>query len=336
MVSSTDGGSFSRDIALTRDKSALGDIAFVDSTLGDSAFVDSVLVDSALVDSASRDLGLADHDLAKRPWVAITSPKDGAEVRNPVTISFTASPSVVEVTLKADGWKLHNGRLPASVGSHSYSFSGTDKARLVVLTGFDAAGKELATTQVTITPKSGRVFPIADKPGLILSAFDNSSSSASFGAGRSNGRIHAGCDLYWTPDGGLSYKTSYRAYNDNTPIYAVADGTIVDFSYFYQGTYALVVDHGEFTIRYGEVDGNLPAGISVGAKVKAGQQIAIMGDLDLNSGIWSMLHFEIYSNDKTGPLTNTQNRSYLNVPNANYQRRADLMDCRPFLRGLHP
>jgi murein DD-endopeptidase MepM/ murein hydrolase activator NlpD len=171
---------------------------------------------------------------------------------------------------------------------------------------------------------------------MILSKFDSSSSSASFGANRSNGRKHAGCDLYWTPDGGLFYKTSYHSYNNNTPVYAVADGKVLDFSYFYLGTYELVIDHGDFTARYGEIDENVPAGIKVGARVKAGQQIGIMGDLQMSSGTWSMLHFEVYSNKKSGRLTNTSNTSYLHVPNAKYQRRGDLMDCRPFLNALRP
>ncbi len=47
-----------------------------------------------------------------------------------------------------------------------------------------------------------------------------------------------------------------------------------------------------------------------------------------------MLHFELYSGESDGPLTDRGNSSYLHVPHANYRRRPDLADCRPFLRGL--
>jgi len=181
------------------------------------------------------------------------------------------------------------------------------------------------------------VFPIALKrPGLNLSHFDSTSSSASFGAARGGGRTHAGCDLYWTDDGGKHYRANYHRFNDNTPIYAIADGTITAHYSFYMGSYALVVDHGEFVVRYGEVSDGLPDGLAVGSAVTQGQQIAVMGDLRMSSGPWSMLHFELYSGDRTGPLTARNNTAYLHVPAANYMRRADLMDCRPFLREIIP
>lgn len=180
------------------------------------------------------------------------------------------------------------------------------------------------------------VFPIPlDRPGLELSLFDSPSSTAAFGAGRSGGRVHAGCDLYFTNDGGGVYHGGYHAYNEGTPIYAVKSGVIKAYYAFYQGTSALEVDHGDFVIRYGEVDdGGLPGGLRVGSKVSAGQHIAWMGDLAMSSGSWSMLHFEIFSGKAGGSLTNAGNWHYDHVPDRNYQRRRDLMDCRPFLRSI--
>jgi len=178
------------------------------------------------------------------------------------------------------------------------------------------------------------VFPLDDQPDLYLSNFDSSSSSASFGAGRSGGsRIHAGCDLYWTHDDGDHYTDGYYRHNDNLPVYAVADGTITAYYGFYLGTSAIEVDHGDFVVRYGEVDdGGLAGDLRVGSRVAAGQRIGRMGDLDIGSG-WAMLHFELFSGERSGSLTQS-NWSYLHVPDGNYQRRADLMDCRPFLRDL--
>jgi hypothetical protein len=292
---------------------------------------------SALHPDAETDRdGGSGADAGPQLWVEILAPAPQQEVQNPVEIRFSASAEVRFVGLEADGWPLHDEPLEAAAGSHVYTFSGVGYERVLRLTGYDATHQAVAFDEVRFTPVNPPlVFPLADEPGLYLSHFDDPSSTASFGAGRSGGRVHAGCDLYWTPDGGLAYQSSYYPYNDDTPIYAVADGVIVDYYPFYLDTHALVVDHGYFTVRYGEVDdGGLPGGLTVGSAVTAGQQIATMGDLSMSSGTWSMLHFELYSNDASGPLTDTGNWSYLNVPDANYQRRADLMDCRPFLRAM--
>ncbi|MFW7381111.1 MAG: M23 family metallopeptidase [Oligoflexus sp.] len=122
----------------------------------------------------------------------------------------------------------------------------------------------------------------------------------SFGSCRSNcTRLHAAADLY-----GLIGR----------PIYAVGAGSVIDFHYFYDGTYALVVNHGDFIVRYGEIGQSLPQGIAVGSQVRAGQLIAYVGDLiSLNQ---SMLHFERFSGKATGPLTVRDNPPY--------QRRSDL------------
>ncbi|MFH1434283.1 MAG: M23 family metallopeptidase [Pseudomonadota bacterium] len=275
-------------------------------------------------------------DASSGAWVEILAPAAGEEVVNPVEIRFAAGVDVQWVSIEVDAWPLHDDLLAADLGATTYSFSGVGFERNMVVAGYDADRLEIATDEVLFTPVNPPlVFPIADRPELILSKFDSPGSSAEFGSSRSGGRVHAGCDLYWTHDGGYDYQTAYYAYNNDTPVYAVADGIIVNYYAFYNGTNALEVDHDDFTVRYGEVDdGGLPGGLGIGSTVSAGQQIAVMGDLDMSSGTWSMLHFELYSNDLTGPLTDTSNWTYLNVPDANYQRRGDLMDCRPFLRGI--
>jgi Peptidase family M23 len=278
-------------------------------------------------------------DATEQPWVQVTSPAPGATVDNPVTITFEGGGGVTHVMIEADDWPLHTDPIDINTGSLTYDFSGVGFERTVVATGLDAGGNEVATHQVAFTPVNvvgDLVFPIdLNNPGLTLSHFDSSSSTGSFGASRSGGRLHAGCDLYWTNDSGYAYQSSYYQYNNNKPIYAVADGTITAYYAFYQGTNAVEVDHGDFVIRYGEVDdGGLPNGLGVGSTVTAGQQIATMGDLDMSSGSWSMLHFELYSGDLSGSLTNSSNYSYLNVPDGNYQRRGDLLDCTPFLLDI--
>jgi murein DD-endopeptidase MepM/ murein hydrolase activator NlpD len=127
-----------------------------------------------------------------------------------------------------------------------------------------------------------------------------------FGARRSGGtRKHAGCDLD-APVG--------------TPVRAVEDGVVIGFDYFYHDTWYIVVDHVIFTVRYGEISRRLPPGVKVGAEVKKGQHIGSIGRL---SGGSHMLHFEMYDNTATGPLTNRKNPPY--------QRRADLIDPTPYL-----
>lgn len=124
----------------------------------------------------------------------------------------------------------------------------------------------------------------------------------SFGSCRSNcTRLHAAADLYG---------------RTNRPIYAVGNGTVLDFHYFYDGTFALVVDHGDFIVRYGEIQENLPQNVAIGRYVQAGQLIAYVGDLI--SLQQSMLHFERFTGDASGPLTVRDN-----LP---YQRRVDLED----------
>lgn len=104
------------------------------------------------------------------------------------------------------------------------------------------------------------------------------------------------------------------------PIYAVADGKVLDFYAFYLGTYALVIDHGDFIVRYGEIKGKLPSGVSVGAKVKRGQHVGTVGNL-VGLAI-NMLHFERFSGTRSGPLTNRV---------APFYRRSDLVNPTPDL-----
>lgn len=151
----------------------------------------------------------------------------------------------------------------------------------------DAPKSSLATTVIR--------FPLKRRPKLSYKK-----GARYFGAKRSNGRLHAGCDLIASP---------------GTEIYAVADGVIGASYAFYSGTDALEVKHtGGFVVRYGEISG-LAAGLKRGSKVTRGQLIAYVGQL--NSGS-SMLHFEMYSGSETGRLTVRSNKPY--------QRRSDLVD----------
>ena len=164
----------------------------------------------------------------------------------------------------------------------------------------------------------------------------------SFGSSRSGGkRAHAGCDLY-APAG--------------TKVYAVADGTVLNYYEFYGQTYAIEIQHNDCIIRYGEVqppkknrfgdDGppselcnGMAPEIEIDGTIKRGQHIGFVGQLRLlneKSGKIEnykecMLHIEMYSGKATGNLTDRDNLKYLHVPLRHYQRRDDLLDMTTFL-----
>ncbi|MBN2167665.1 MAG: M23 family metallopeptidase [Actinobacteria bacterium] len=98
-----------------------------------------------------------------------------------------------------------------------------------------------------------------------------------FGAPRSNGRIHAGVDIY--PAAGVG-----------APVYAIKGGTVIRSEPFYtrytgEVTYAVLVDHGDFVANYGEVQ---PPSLKAGDTVQCGQLIGYISGTQ-------QLHLEIYT-----------------------------------------
>jgi murein DD-endopeptidase MepM/ murein hydrolase activator NlpD len=131
-----------------------------------------------------------------------------------------------------------------------------------------------------------------------------------FGADRDHGkRKHAACDLI-APLG--------------TPIFAVDDGVVVleaDHK-FYRGTFSLAIRHqAGYIVRYCEIKG-VADGLRMGSPVRAGQLIAHVGKMFVDS----MLHFELYAGNQRGPLTDRSNPPF--------QRRADLVDPTSLLDRL--
>jgi murein DD-endopeptidase MepM/ murein hydrolase activator NlpD len=135
-----------------------------------------------------------------------------------------------------------------------------------------------------------------------------------FGARRSGGRrAHAACDIYF-PEG--------------TIIHAITSGTVTLGAYpFYQGTFALEIDHGTFLARYGEIQQS--TFVRQGDRVTAGQRIARVGNL---IGITnSMLHLELYDKSAQGPLTVKNNQTARTASGLPFMRRRDLIDPTPKL-----
>jgi murein DD-endopeptidase MepM/ murein hydrolase activator NlpD len=147
-------------------------------------------------------------------------------------------------------------------------------------------------------PSSGFEFPLLSRP-----TNDWFYGAARFGAGRAGGRVHAASDLY-TQVG--------------RPVVAIASGIVLDYYYFYSGTYALVVEHDDGrVVRYGEIASNR---VSIGDRVSKGQTIATVGRMNCCN---PMLHFEMYDGSQVGGLTN---------PGANkYNRRGDITNPENFL-----
>lgn len=156
------------------------------------------------------------------------------------------------------------------------------------------------------------IFPLNQYPKL---EYRKGSGKRWFGSSRNNDRKHAACDLIAEA---------------GSPVFAVASGIVLNKHYFYDGTYALVVHHTFFVVRYGEIDKKLPDGVQIGFPVVEGQHIANVGKLKTSGN--SMLHFEMYQGTEIGELTQRSNKNnYKYVPAANYQRRADLLDPTPYL-----
>lgn len=154
------------------------------------------------------------------------------------------------------------------------------------------------------------VFPFSSLPKVHWA-----SGMRAFAANRANGRAHAGCDLYF-PAGTL--------------IHAISSGRVIRGPYpFYDGTFALEIDHGTFLARYGEVQRTTL--VREGDDVAAGQPIARVGHL-LQSNVPSdMLHLELYDKTSVGPLTVPIVRSLRAPDGRPFLRRADLIDPTPRL-----
>jgi murein DD-endopeptidase MepM/ murein hydrolase activator NlpD len=178
----------------------------------------------------------------------------------------------------------------------------------------DAAVLKPVAVTANLNIGGAQFFPLA-----VSAAADWNDGMRKFGYGRSkvNGihtRSHAGCDLYVAV---------------GKSIYAVADGVVMDGPRsFYDGTDFIAIDHGDFTILYGEIKSG-SSSFRKGDKVKAGQKIAQVGKLKNISQ--SMLHLEMYDNTATGALLLGKSVKGKVVNGRPTHRRDDLIDPAPKL-----
>lgn len=170
----------------------------------------------------------------------------------------------------------------------------------------EPAGQTASDTDSSVTTPGDAqfFFPFTQLPKL-----NWTEDIRRFGARRSGGaRAHAACDLYF-PEG--------------TIIHAITAGKVTLGPYpFYQGTFALEVDHGTFLARYGEIQQS--TFVHQGDQVTAGQPLAKVGNL---IGITnSMLHLELYNKSAQGPLTVKGVQTARTASGVPYMRRKDLID----------
>jgi len=145
----------------------------------------------------------------------------------------------------------------------------------------------------------------------IKATADYHTGARRFGSTRSGGtRKHAGIDLY-APTGTL--------------VRAMMDGVVLIVRDFYCQTFQIVVDHGSFIARYGEVDPT-PKNIFVkaGQHVKRGDLLGKVGHLVGIKVPSDMLHLELYETTES-PLK----ASLTQKTKAPYQRRGDVFDPAP-------
>ncbi|HSN97250.1 MAG TPA: peptidoglycan-binding protein, partial [Candidatus Nanopelagicales bacterium] len=194
------------------------------------------------------------------------------------------------------------------VGPRTWSLLAATKAAPSLGSGFSVAVPP-PQTPVGATASEGRFFPLAR-----IYSESWTKGAGAFGSSR-GGRAHAGCDLY-APLG--------------TWIHAIAAGEVtLGPYYFYAGTYAIEVTHGDFVARYGEIQKDTP--VRKGDKVKAGQRIGRVGHL-VNINVKSdMLHLELYKGTASGGLTVKGEGSAKRSDGVPFQRRKDLMDPTPLL-----
>jgi murein DD-endopeptidase MepM/ murein hydrolase activator NlpD len=129
-------------------------------------------------------------------------------------------------------------------------------------------------TQATPSDKTEKVWPLPTIEKSVAST-----GRKAFKASRGD-RWHAGIDII-APVG--------------TKVVATEDGKVVNYFRFtkppkYNTTYCLIIQHNSGHVaNYGEIQ---KAYVKIGAEVKAGQEIAEIGQVGLKGS--SMLHFELY------------------------------------------
>lgn len=127
--------------------------------------------------------------------------------------------------------------------------------------------------------------PVVSINGIAVAVNPTRGACLSSGVGPRNGRTHKGLDFF-SRNGG--------------PIMAAADGIVIERLYRDDYGNVLLIDHGQGVYtRYAHLSSFAP-GVTVGARVRAGQQIGLMG----NTAAYAIpvhLHYEVLLGDYANP-----------------------------------
>lgn len=140
-----------------------------------------------------------------------------------------------------------------------------------------ASGGRPVWPVVTTHPERG-VVSYRDVHGQI-----HGRAARRFGAPRGD-RYHVGVDLFARPF---------------DPVVAMESGVVLQVQTFHLGTNAMLVQHGDKVVLYGEIDqgSNTEFGVGEGSSVSKGQPIARVGCMDWDGNVCEshMLHLETYA-----------------------------------------
>ncbi len=120
-----------------------------------------------------------------------------------------------------------------------------------------------------------------------------------------------------------------------TPVLAIDWGIVIRIpkTPFIKNTklFSVVVEHGAFIARYGEVEYPKLEELYEGKEVHEGD---LLSRLARNPHGTAMLHIEFYSKDAAGEFYQASNKKYFFVESRKYKRRSDLLDPTPILDQL--
>jgi len=120
--------------------------------------------------------------VGEQPWVALTSPRDGSTVRNPVRFTVNAADEVDEVEILADGREIGSVQ-PGGVLTHTFSGDGLQhdvEARAWL------DGEVVATDDITITVDAASTPADSEFPELMVDILETYPTDGSYD--------------YWWPD----------------------------------------------------------------------------------------------------------------------------------------
>jgi len=159
------------------------------------------------------------------------------------------------------------------------------------LSAFDPAIQLCPRMTITNSPAAdatGHVanyHPVVNVQGVQLAIDPTHNTCLSSGFGTRSGHLHKGIDFYSAVGG---------------PIYAAADGTIIEMKYRDDYGNMLLIDHGHGVYtRYAHLS-SFQSGLAVGGQVHAGDQIGLMGNT-ASYPVPIHLHYELLLGDYNNP-----------------------------------